>query len=328
MNTSAAAPVLLDSSAPVPLDRPFTRREALTEGVPDRQLAAWVRQGLLLSPIRGVFHAAQLPDDPQLRIACVTAVVPDGAVVVERTAGWLWGAPMVLAPNDHLTVPRVQMYLPPGRRLRNKLSESGERTFLPGEVVELDGIRLTSRLRTTCDLGMQRSRDNAFAGMECMMKVADFDLACLIDFASGPRFKGYRWVRNLRGLVPHVCALSQSPPESVLRLRWIDIPSLPYPEPQIEVAGPFGSFWLDMGLRDLRYAAEYDGRAWHGVDRADHDAERRDYLRREEHWIIDVFTDQDLFGRAQNASERLVQGVLRARRRLGASSWHGQDRSR
>lgn len=158
----------LDHTAPVPIDRPFTRALAIKEGVSDRVLEAWSAAGLLKNPLRGVYHASQLPDGLDLRIACLQQVVPDEAVITDRTAGWLHGASMILAPNDHLRVPQVSMFLPPGYRLRNELARSGERSFLPGEVVELDGLRVTSKLRTTCDLGMMRGRDQAFACMGSM----------------------------------------------------------------------------------------------------------------------------------------------------------------
>ena len=107
-----------------------------------------------------------------MRIACLKLVVPEDAVITDRTAGWLHGASMILAPNDHLVVPEVSMFRPPGYRLRNELAASGERTFAAGEVVDLDGLRVTSQLRTTCDLGMMRGRDQAFAAMGAMAGLA------------------------------------------------------------------------------------------------------------------------------------------------------------
>jgi hypothetical protein len=238
-----ARTAFLTADAPIPVDRPFTRAQARAEGVTDKQLADYVERGLLLHPLRGVFHAAQLPDGIELRAACLRLVAPENAVITDRTAGWFHGASMILAPNAHLEVPRVSMYLTPGNRLRNKLAESGERTFLAGEVVDLHGVRVTSKLRTTCDLGMVRNRDQAFAGMGMMLNVADFSSARLVALATGRRFRGYRHVRQFRALVPHVRAGAQSPPECVLLLRWVDCPDLPYPRPQVPVRGPRGWYW-------------------------------------------------------------------------------------
>src|ERR1700742_2331149 len=102
----------LGHDAPVPIDRPFTLSQARADGVTRAQLGAWVSAGLLIHPMRGVFYAANLPDGLELRISCLALVVPVDAVVTGRTAGWLHGAPMVLAPGDHDRVPQVSMHLP------------------------------------------------------------------------------------------------------------------------------------------------------------------------------------------------------------------------
>ena len=107
-------------------------------------------------------------------IACAKLVVPADAVITDRTAGWLHLAPMVIAPGDHLQVPDVDVFRPDGSRVRRDPMRSGERTFERDEIVEIDGLRVTSKLRTTCDLGMQLPRRPAFAAMCAMMKVADF----------------------------------------------------------------------------------------------------------------------------------------------------------
>ncbi len=84
--------------------------------------------------LRGVFHFASIVDDLELRLAILRLVVPPDCVVTDRTAGWLWGANMILAPNDHLQVPPVHVFSPPGYRLRNGLVSSGERMLSAADV--------------------------------------------------------------------------------------------------------------------------------------------------------------------------------------------------
>ncbi len=162
--------------------------------------------------------------------------------------------------------------------------------------------------------------------MEAMANLPGLDLAMLWGAANSKRYRGYRRVIQLRAWVPHVRRGVQSPEESVLRKRWIECPSLPYPEPQVPVLGPHGHFHVDVGNEELRYGAEYDGEKWHGPDQRERDATRREWLDREQGWTIDVFRRQDLYGREQNVRERLIAGVTRARRRSGSEAWHGQDR--
>ncbi len=225
---STTGDAFLDDTSGVPLDRPFTRAQARSWGVADRRLAAWVADGRLISPLRGVFHAAQLPDGPELRITCLQLVVPPSAVITGRTAGWIHRAPMILAPGDHLRVPPVEMQLTPGNRLKNSLAAGGERTFLAHEVVEIEGLLVTSKLRTTVDLGMGLGRGQAFAAMCAMAKVADFEHADLRhELRERGRFAGYRGVRQARDLEPKVNPAFGSPAECVLGLSWDDHGGLP-----------------------------------------------------------------------------------------------------
>ena len=116
---------LLGPDASVPVDRPFTRREALANGVSPGLLARLMRDGLIVSPLRGALHAAGLPDGLELRIACAKLVVPPDAVITDRTAGWLHFAPMVLAPGAHQRIPNVDIFRPPGTRIRRASVRSG-----------------------------------------------------------------------------------------------------------------------------------------------------------------------------------------------------------
>ncbi len=167
----------LDTRAPVPIDRPFTAAMAAEAGVSRRQLDCWLANGVLRHPIRGVYYSSSLEDSLELRVAVLKLVVPDACVVTDRTAGWLWGANMILAPNDHLVVPRVSVFSPPGYRLRNGLTNSGERRLRTDDVVELDGLRLTTPLRTACDLGRLLHRDQAFAALDSLARLGVFTVA-------------------------------------------------------------------------------------------------------------------------------------------------------
>jgi hypothetical protein len=296
MNSSQRV-FFLDSSSGVPIDRPFTRAAARSAGIPDRQLALWATQGLLVSPMRGVFHAAQMPDGLELRLECLRLVVPENAVVTGRTAGWLHRAPMILAPGDHLRIPPVELHLGPGNRLRNPIAASGERTFLPGEVIGLEGLRVTSKLRTTVDLGMRLPRRQAFAAMCAMCRIADFDREELrFELRERGRFAGYRGVRQARELEPLADPRFGSAAECVLALEWQDQGDLPELVPQHPVQGPRGTFYLDPAAPSLKYGAEYNGVRWHDNERATYDAARMAWLVEHEGWIIDVFESDDLYG--------------------------------
>jgi hypothetical protein len=313
---STATP-FLTSAAPIPIDRPFTTRWARSQGVDPRRLRAWVRAGLLVTPVHGVMHAAQLEDSLELRLECLRLVVPEDAVVTDRTAAWLHGAPMVLEPHAHRLVPRVDVFLPPGSRIRRPVARSGQRELLRGEIEELGGIRVTTRLRTMCDLGMKLPRKQAFAAMCSMLKVADFTLDDVSRQADG-RFKGYRWVRQLRTLAPLCDPRFESPGECNLALIWLETPGLPPFKPQFRVAGPVGFYYLDLAVPELRYGAEYYGAEWHGESQAEADRARLDWLETSDGWRFGVFDAEDVRGTGQIASDRLLRDIAEARRTLAA----------
>jgi hypothetical protein len=303
----------LTSSAPVPVDRPFTTRWAKAHGVDRRRLRAWLDAGLLVSPVHGVLHAAQLPDSLDLRVECLRLVVPEHAVVTDRTAAWLLGAPMVLAPNSHLRVPPVDLFLLPGGRIRRGVVRSGQRELFASEIIEVGGIRVTSHMRTICDLGMKLPRKQAFAAMCMMLKVCRFSLDDIRREADG-RFKGHRWVRQLRVLIPLLDPRFESPGECILAIIWHETPGLPAFEPQWEVVTPYGTFRLDLAVPDLLWAGEYDGAEFHGEDQTEADASRRSILEEAEGWHFGVFGAVDVQGTGSRASDRLITEIAEARR--------------
>jgi len=307
---------LLDDTFPLPTTAPFTTQQALAAGVTARNLTTLVREGLLTRPVRGVYLAVQAGDSPRLRAACIRLVVPAGAVVCDRHAGWLHGAEMALAPNEHLALRAVSMFRLRGLgRLRNDLAASGERDLRPDDITEIDGLLVTTPLRTAWDLGRQRHRDDCLAGLDAMLRLRLFSHGQLV--AGVERFRKQRWVTHLRELAPLADERAASPGESVLRLRWIDC-GLPTPALQTEVwlgASLLGI--LDIANEEVRYAAEYDGAEWHSSpEQREHDRQRREAMR-DAGWTLDAFAAADVFGVHRTVDARLRAGVVAARRSLG-----------
>ncbi|MBO9520374.1 MAG: hypothetical protein J7518_02455 [Nocardioidaceae bacterium] len=311
---------LLDARFPLPLDAPFTGTMARAAGLHSVELTSLVRRGLVRRLIGNVYVVAQVPDSMELRLAGLRLVVPERAVVTDRTAGWLHGATMVLAPGDHLILPRVSAFhRGRGLRLRNELVSSGQRMMPDEHVMEIGGIRVTTPLRTACDLGRLLRRDSAFAALDAMLRLGAFDQEELLEAIAC--FKGYRGVRQLRWMAPLSDPRAESPPESILRLRWLDCVRLPRPLPQRPVRAPHwvpgGTYWIDLGVDELRFGVEYDGKDFHGVDRTDHDVRRRRWITEEEGWTLCVVRKENLFGRRADVDDILHAGVVEARRRLG-----------
>ncbi len=299
---------------PLNSGQPFTTLAAADAGISRQQLHRRVSEGLLRNPFRGVYVDAAAPDTVELRCDIVRLVVPDDAFICDRTAAWLHGAPNALAPNEDLETPVVSCFRPPGStRLRNDLTTSGRRSVLSYEIVELQGLRVTTPLRTALDLGrLQRNRDLRLAGMDAMLATGSFTHEELLSEI--PRFKGERGVVGLRTLAPLVDAGAESPGESALRLRWYDA-GLPRPQTQVAVKRPKGwPYFIDLGLPEERFGAEYDGWAYHSSEeQVKKDKERRGWLHTTGDWVIGAFVGTNVYGRRQDA-DRLIREAWRQHR--------------
>lgn len=304
----------LDDSFPLPLDAPFSARQARAEGIPRRWLAALVESGHLRHPIRGCFVPMQLADNTSTRIACLRLVSPSDAVIVDRHAGWAQGANMLLRPNEHLHAQPIAMYLPSGRgRLRNKLSESGERTFAREDIIEVDGVHMTTPLRTALDLGRNRWPETALTALDALHRLGTFTVPELVEQTK--RFKGMRWVTTLRLVAPFTDGRSQSGGESVVRWRWLGL-AVPPPEPQVPVVSGSNVAFIDVGHRQLRFGVEFNGVEWHtGAENEAQDAARFDWLRQDADWILEPVWTPDVYGSGDRLDRLIMEGVARARAR-------------
>lgn len=293
---------------------PFTRRQAIRRGMTDGDLRRLCADGHLRRPLRGVYVDALRPDTLALRAEVLRLVVPADGFVADRTAAWLHGAD-ALAPNEHLDVPTVSVFRRPGRgRLRTELTASGERRVIPRDLTIRHGLAVTTPLRTALDLGRLQRRDVALAGMDAMAHLGTVASAGIR--AEIPRFARMRGVVQLRSLAPLVDGLAQSPGESASRLRWLDA-GLPRPTLQVPVRRPDGRyFYLDLGLPEHRFAAEYDGQAWHtSAPQRRRDQARRAWLRDEAGWTVLVFTRHEVYDR-QIAIDLLAEAWRNHRRGL------------
>ena len=309
-------PALLDASFPMPLDEPFTTRQADAAGISRRTLGRLTGEGLLRRLLRGVYVAAQARDGILLRAHGLALIAPAYAVICDWTACWLFTG--LLPPNQHLDVPPLAMFRHAGHnRLRNDLCKSGERTFAPGDLIVIEGLTVTSPLRTAWDLGRLASRDNAIVALDGLLRHGSFSRDELL--AGVERFRRQRGVVQLRQLAPLTDARAESPGESVLRLRWLDLPSLPPPTPQVPILGPDGRelYRIDLGVEELRFGAEYDGEAWHPLDDTSHDDERRETLRERYMWTIKPVRRRNVFGVSRDVEAILYAGVREARAKMG-----------
>ncbi|MCF6379428.1 hypothetical protein L2K70_17595 [Nocardioides KLBMP 9356] len=307
--------MVLGSDAPLPVDRPFTAKESDSLGVGASLRRRLVQKGLLRPVLRGVFVASHLDDSLRLRVAATKLLVPEHAVAVDRTAAWVHGVDALPRSAIH-TMPNLDIFSGAASRLRRPGVTSGIRDFSSADLTEIDGLRLTTQLRTTCDLGRLLWRFDALGAIDGFLRQG-LDHGLLLDEVE--RFKGYRGVIQLRALAPIGDPKAESPPESALRLHWYDA-DIGTPQTQVWVHDDNGrpKYRIDVGEPGVRYGAEYFGELFHDEDVRQHDERRIAWLEQQRAWSMDIFTKLDVYGTELSAADRLRRGFLRAEAVRGA----------
>ena len=308
---------LLGDDFPLPLDRPFTLAQAESSGVSRHRMRVMTVAGLVRRMVKGVYVAAQVPDSIVLRGQALSLVVPSYAVVTDWTACWFHTG--YDRPGSHLVEPELSLFREVGHdRLRNGLCSSGQRTLTRDDVWQVAGLAVTSPLRTAWDLGRLAPRDRAIGAIDALLRGGSFTHDELLEGVD--RFKGMRGVVQLRWLAPLADARSESPGESALRLRWLDLPTLPRPTPQVSVTvDGVEVYRIDLGVEELRYGCEYDGAQFH-TDAADDRHRRQDLLGRFS-WDVDGVRRDNVWGPRRDVDEILVRGIDRARKALGRPTY-------
>jgi hypothetical protein len=284
----------------------FTKAEALAHGVSENDWHLLVRDRAVRRLVAGVYADAAAPDTMQLRLSAVSRGLPDGVVLARRSAAWVLGVD-ALDPRGYPATPPVEVVAPdPALRPRRGLVKAHSAEDLrPDDVVTMDGVRLTSPLRTASDLGRFVPRPQALAAIDSFLHAGLISRDRLASEAS--RWRRRRGVRQLEEMVRIADPLCESPGESRMRLRAIDA-GFPPPECQVPIHDLAGRvrYRLDLGYRDRRIGLEYDGEEFHGPERAAADARRREWITRRG-WRLAVFGRDAIYGDGREFEDTLRQ---------------------
>ncbi|GAB90521.1 endonuclease domain-containing protein [Gordonia rhizosphera] len=153
------------------------------------------------------------------------------------------------------------------------------------DVMVVDGIRVTTPIRTAFDLGRIAPEWRALGYLDDLVRATDFPIEELHVYAHNRSRR--RRIRQLRNLIPLIDANAESPPESWVRLLMLR-GDLPTPETQIRVADETGFVFarIDLGYRLPKIAIEYDGEDYHASPEQRASDEARDAKLRDLGWII------------------------------------------
>lgn len=277
---------------PTPCHQPMTLAELRAHGLSKWQVIDLEASGQLRRVLYGVYVDAAVEDSVDLRLRSARKVIAPGSVVRDRTAAWLHGVD-VFGYAESEVLPPIETCVLPGRPPTTRKGVDGRRRdLLPRDLMVIDGLTLTTPLRTALDLGCHLKRMMALAALDLFKnKHGLTDPELLREL---PRFAGRRGVRQLRPLIPISDPRAESVRESWTRLAIID-DGLPVPELQywIEIKGV--PVWrLDHAYPRHRVAVEYDGEEWHDrtEEQRKNDRERREWLERNG-WIVIVVRKAD-----------------------------------
>jgi hypothetical protein len=199
------------------------------------------------------------------------------AVITGRAAAALHGARWI-DESSPIELLWTNNHPPRGLITRNERVASDE-------IVNIDGMIVTTPPRTALDLGRYLPRAKAVAHLDALAHATGIRRNEVLALAD--RYKGARGVKRCRIAVSLMDAGAQSPKETWLRLLVIDNG---FPEPQTQIAVydeagyPFA--YLDMGWRDVQIALEYDGDQ-HRTDRTQYVKDIKRIMKLESMgWIV------------------------------------------
>jgi hypothetical protein len=245
---------------PVPAHRRgvFTAQDAVEAGWTRSALAHAVRRGRLDRLAPGVFvpvGPSSIPASERLAVATIGALIAhQQAVASHAAAAVLAGLPVWKLPSSPCLTVRP-------RYTGDAASVHLHRASLPDAHLALSSPqRRTSAARTIVDLARESGRLDAVvagdaalaAGLVTPAKLA----ACLTDCQRWPG------VRTARAAISQLDGRSESPLESVSRVRLADI-GLPHPDLQPDILTGRGVFIgrVDVYWDEYGVAGEVDGRS-------------------------------------------------------------------
>lgn len=192
--------------------------------------------------------------------------------------------------------------------------------LLPDEVVELDGVRLTSPARTWLDLASVLSIEDLVTAGDSLVCEHGREFPsprkalCSIEELRSmvERHPGNRGVRKARAAVELIRVGADSPPETALRLALVRA-GLPEPELNYVLLGVHGApvLWPDAAYVEWRISIQYDGAGHARPEQYLRDI-RRESVTREHGWFEVRVSKDDLAG-DRPAVVRKVRAALESR---------------
>jgi hypothetical protein len=227
---------------------PIPTRLAAAAGLSRGQLRTkrWV------APFNGVRIDREAAGDVRTVYRALTAVARVPVIISDQSAAgfYEWWLPRV-------TVALIEISVGPGHFVERPGVRCHRRVLDPMDVCQVDGITLTSPVRTILDLAAQLSLIDLVVVMDAALHMR----TCTLEQLRARAYdRGVRGIARYRRAVELCDGRSESPMETLMRLL-IVLSGLPAPTPQVTIYDKHGDFVARMDLKahGVRAAFEYDG---------------------------------------------------------------------
>lgn len=294
---------------------PFTFAQAAAAGASRKRFRRALAAGELRRVLRGVYAVGWAEDSVELRARALALVVRTHQVVCDRTAAWLHGVD-VFGLTDKEVLPEVEVCALRGRAVTRLTGVDGRtRDLIPDDLMTVEGVRVTTPLRTALDLGCNLGKHRALGALDQFMRLHELRHGDML--VALPRFHGRRGVVQLRQLIPLADGRAESMRESWVRLD-IHLAGLPKPELQYSiVVNGVERYRLDLAYPAHRVVVEYDGEEFHKRtdDQREKDETRRNWLR-DHGWTVIVVDKQGIHDPSQAWLDELAESLKPMTRRL------------
>lgn len=242
-------------------DRPFTRRQAVTAGVPEHLL----RSSRFVQPFRGAYLHAEVELTRRRFMQAAMLVLPPDAAASHQTGLEVWGARTGTSGPLHFSTNTTSQSRRDGIVLHR-------RTGSLHPVIH-NGVRTLQPDRCFADSATTLPFVPSIIAADRLVYLERTTPATLAAYANSVHVDG---VVRARLRAQYVCERVESPRETTSRLMLV-FARLPRPETNIWVGSATERIArCDLVYRKFRLVVEYDGR-WHD-DEPDQDA--YDELRR------------------------------------------------
>ncbi|MEV7631035.1 hypothetical protein AB0N64_01365 [Microbacterium sp. NPDC089318] len=248
----------------------LSRAQLDESGVTERQLQSDLSARRLIRVHRGSYvsslhwNALWWEGQHLLKVLAVRAAsAGDGPIFTHTSAAVLWGLPMFRTGARP-----VQTLLETKRHSRTEVDVVRRDMRVDAmDIVEVDGVRLTSRRRTVFDVARTQSFESSLCCADAeLRRVAVDRYRTDADAEAGWRenlmqlaVPGLRGVRQARRIIEFADGRAQLPGESVSRAHLRTLGFSRY-DLQVPVTGTEGErYWVDFAFRGSRRFGEFDG---------------------------------------------------------------------